>query len=252
MTAIEVAGPDARGLARVTLSRAAARNALNLEMCRELAAAFARLTGDAITRAVVVDAVPPVFCAGADLKERQGRGADWVIARRRAAFDAYAAIEACPVPVVAVLDGAVVGSGGEIAMACDIALASPRASFRWPEIGWGSVGATQRLPRRIGTARAKDLLFTGRKIDAAEAHALGLVTRLADDVGALAAEVLDPILDAPATALRLAKRCVDDGMRTDLAGGIEIEMEAIRHSLDGDEWKDGLTAFAQGRAKPRP
>ncbi|MBF9034350.1 enoyl-CoA hydratase/isomerase family protein [Rhodobacterales bacterium HKCCE2091] len=246
MTTINVDGPDARGLVRVTLARPEARNALNLEMCRELRAAFDGFgrDGDA-TRAVVIAAEGPVFSAGADLKERQGKSAEWVTARRQAAFDAYAAIGACPVPTIAVVDGPVIGSGGEIAMACDFILGTPRASFRWPEIGWGSVGATQRLPRRIGVARAKELLFTGRKLEAAEAISLGLITRMSDDLDALLAETLDRVLAAPVTAMRLAKHCVDRGMDTDLPGGVEIEMDAIRRSLEGDEWQEGLSAFAR-------
>lgn len=129
MSTIKVTGPDDRGLARVTLARPESRNALNLEMCRDLRHAFSTLGREDNTRAVVIDADGPVFCAGADLKERRGKSEDWVIKRRRAAFDAYAAIEACPVPVVACLDGPVVGSGGEIAMACDFALASPGGKF---------------------------------------------------------------------------------------------------------------------------
>lgn len=249
MSAIRFVLADERGLSRVTLARPEARNALNLEMCRELREAFDQIGNDDTVRAVVLDAEGPVFCAGADLKERQGKPADWVVARRRAAFDAYAAIEACPVPVVALVEGPVVGSGGEIAMACDFVLASPTATFRWPEIGWGSVGATQRLPRRIGVARAKELLFTGRTLPASDAEALGLITRLSYDPAALLQETLDSILRAPAMATRLAKQCVELGVRLDLTDGIELEMDAIRSSLRGEEWKEGLTAFARARAE---
>jgi enoyl-CoA hydratase len=242
---IKISGPDDRGLARVTLARPESRNALNLEMCGELRHAFATLGREDATRAVVIDAEGPVFCAGADLKERRGQSEDWVIKRRRAAFDAYAAIEVCPVPVVACLNGPVIGSGGEIAMASDFALASSKVTFRWPEIGWGSVGATQRLPRRVGVARAKELLYTGRILNAAHALEIGLIARMDDDLDALLAQTIERILAAPPSAMRFAKHCVDEGMKIDLAAGIEIEMAAIRSSLSEEEWKNGLDTFSK-------
>ncbi|OAN76289.1 enoyl-CoA hydratase [Jannaschia sp. EhC01] len=245
MSEITVTEPDARGLVTVQLTRPDARNALNLAMCMALQRAFATIAQTPDARAVLVAAEGPVFCAGADLKERKGKDAAWVVTRRRASFDAYAAIEACPIPVVAALDGPVIGSGGEIAMACDFALASSNVHFRWPEIGWGAVGATQRLQRRIGLSRAKELLFTGRKMDVQEALSTGLVARTADNLSALVAQVLDPILAAPPNSMRLGKQAMNDGSKTDLAGGIEIEMQAIESSLQGQEWQDGLAAFSK-------
>ncbi len=245
MSEVTIIGPDTRGLMTVCLTRPEARNALNMSMCLSLQSAFAEIEQTPKARAVLVSAQGPVFCAGADLKERKGKDADWVIARRRASFAAYAAIEACPVPVVAALDGPVIGSGGEIAMACDFALASAKVHFRWPEIGWGAVGATQRLPRRIGIARAKELLFTGRKMDIREAVATGLVARHADDLDALVTETLEAILSAPPLSTRLGKEAVNEGAKLDLPDGIEVEMKAIARSLEGEEWQDGLAAFAK-------
>src|SRR4051794_35898530 len=103
-------------VARVTLNRAAARNALNLQMCLELRSVFQSLDGDESIRVVLLDAGGPVFCAGADLKERQGKDEAWVRQRRQASFAAYETIERCAKPVVALVQGPVVGSGGEIAM----------------------------------------------------------------------------------------------------------------------------------------
>ena len=139
-------------IARVTLNRPEARNAVNLALCHALQAAFDGFQGDAETAVVILDAAGPVFCAGADMRERKGRDEAWVVARRQASFRAYAAIEACPIPVVCAVQGPVVGSGGEISMACDFIVASDAASFLFPEPQWGTVGATQRLQRRIGVA----------------------------------------------------------------------------------------------------
>lgn len=163
--------------ADVILTRPQARNALNLQMCEDLTLAFDTIARTPDIGVVVVSAEGPVFCAGADMKERQGRDEAWVMARRRASFRAYERVGACAVPVVCVVQGALVGSGGEIAMSCDFILASTAATFRFPEPQWGTVGATQRLQRAIGVSRAKELLFTGRVMGAEEARGLGLVAR---------------------------------------------------------------------------
>src|SRR5947208_5412382 len=149
-------------VARVTLNRPEARNALNLPMCQALKQAFEQLEIDSSLRSVLLDGAGPAFCAGADLKERQGRDESWVIARRQAAFAAYEAIERLSRPVIALVHGPVVGSGGEIAMSCDFIVAADDATFRFPEPQWGTIGATQRLQRIVGLPRAKELLFTGR------------------------------------------------------------------------------------------
>jgi enoyl-CoA hydratase len=137
-------------IVRVTLNRSQARNALNLPMCQVLRQTFEQLDADSEVRAVLLDASGPAFCAGADLKERNGRDASWVLARRQAAFAAYEAIERLRRPVIALVHGAVVGSGGEIAMSCDFIIAADDASFRFPEPQWGTIGATNSLQRIIG------------------------------------------------------------------------------------------------------
>ncbi len=231
-------------IARVTLNRPQARNALDLPMCLALRAAFETLDTDADVRVVLLDAAGPVFCAGADLKERQGKDEAWVRSRRLAAFAAYDAIERCSKPVVAVVHGPCVGSGGEIAMACDFVVASHAATFRFPEPQWGTVGATQRLQRAIGKRRAKELLFTGRAMPAEEAHGLGLVARLVDDAAAAAGEAAAAIAKAPALAMALTKQAVDLGEEVALATGIRIELAAIERMLADGGWRRGIESFA--------
>jgi enoyl-CoA hydratase/carnithine racemase len=234
-------------IAHVILNRPAARNALNMAMCLSLREAFEELGSDDDLRAILVSGRGPVFCAGADLKERQGRDAAWIRERRLASFRAYAAIERCPLPVVALVNGSTVGSGGEIAMSCDFIIAADDASFRFPEAHWGTVGATQRLQRVIGRARAKELLFTGRELPAAEALALGLVARMvkADALAATGMEVARQIAGAPALAMRLTKQAIDLGGRSDLDAGIGIEMAAIERVLADGGWKAGVEKFAE-------
>lgn len=240
------------GIARVSLTRSEARNALNLPMCHALTEAFEALDADDAVRVVLLDAEGPVFCAGADMKERVGQDEAWVRARRLAAFRAYETIERCRKPVVALLQGPVVGSGGEIALCCDFAVVTPAASFRFPEAGWGTVGATQRLQRAIGKRRAKELLFTGRAMPAEEALAAGLVARLVpqDRLEAAGQDIAAAVAKAPPLAMTLTKQAVDLGEEAALTTGIRIELAAIERNLAEGGWREGLTAFARKRDEP--
>ncbi|TYB42206.1 enoyl-CoA hydratase/isomerase family protein [Actinomadura chibensis] len=246
---------EADGVAHVVLNRPESRNALNLAMCHRLNEVFARLDAADDIGAVLLRAAGPAFCAGADLKERKGRDEGWVRARRLASFAAYEAIERCAKPVVALVHGPVVGSGGEIAMSCDFIVAADDATFRFPEPHWGTVGATQRLQRVVGKRRAKELLFTSRTMPAAEAVAVGLVARTvpAAELLATGAELAATIAGAPRLAMALTKQAVDLGAETDLAKGIRIEMAAIERCLADGGWRGGVEDFAAAmRAGRRP
>ncbi|MGO4740366.1 enoyl-CoA hydratase/isomerase family protein [Bosea sp. 2KB_26] len=245
--AISTEGP----ILRVTLNRPDARNALDLAMCRELRAVFEGIEAAPSLRIVRIDAAGPVFCAGADLKERKGKDEIWVRQRRLASFAAYDAIERSSKVVVCVVDGPVVGSGGEIAMASDFIIASERTNFTFPEAHWGTVGATQRLQRVVGKRLAKELLFTARRWPVEEAHAAGLVNRVVvpEALEATVAELLAQIAKAPALALTLAKQSIELGEKTDLATGIRIELAAIERALADSEWRKGLEAFAERDAQ---
>jgi enoyl-CoA hydratase len=143
-------------------------------------------------------------------------------------------------PCIALVHGAVIGSGVEIAAACDFIVATPDATFRTPEAQRGTVGATQRLPRVLGKRLAKDLMFTGRALTAEEALRAGFVSRLEDDLDAAAAEIAKQIVQASPLAMKLAKRCIDRGVELDPAGARQIarqiEMEAIEEQLASGKW----------------
>jgi len=233
------------GVATVVLNRPLARNALDLTMCHQLRSAFERLDADESVRAVLLRASGPAFCAGADLKERKGRDENWVRSRRLASFAAYAAIERCAKPVVALVHGAVVGSGGEIAMSADFIVAADDVTFRFPEPHWGTVGATQRLQRVIGKRGAKELLFTSRVMPVEEAATAGLVSRVVP-VAELLSEgerIAAGIACAPALAMALTKQAVDLGSETNLENGIRIEMAAIERCLADGGWRRGVESF---------
>jgi enoyl-CoA hydratase len=226
------------GVATIALDRPEARNAVNLELCEELLAATRSFSEG--VRVVFVRGRGPVFCGGADLKERAGKSEAWVRERRLKAFAAYEALEALPMPCIALVHGAVIGSGVEIAAACDFIVATPDATFRTPEAQRGTVGATQRLPRVLGKRLAKDLMFTGRALTAEEALRAGFVSRLEDDLDAAAAEIAKQIVQASPLAMKLAKRCIDRGVELDPAGARQIarqiEMEAIEEQLASGKW----------------
>ena len=224
------------GVATITLDRVAARNALDEAMCEALLAA-AQAIGEEV-KVLFIRGAGPAFCAGADLKERAGKTREWVRARRLKAFAAYRALESLPMPVIGVVHGAVLGAGVEIASICDFVVATPDAFFGTPEALRGTVGATQRLPRIIGKRLAKDLMFTGRRLTAEEAQAAGLVARI------IPAEILEKeivemgktIAAAPAQAMRLAKRCIDQGVERDPQGALEVEIAAIDEQLASGVW----------------
>ena len=223
-------------VATIALDRPEARNALNLEMCDALVAATERLRGHSAVRAVFVRGNGPVFCAGADMHERKGRNEQWIRQRRVRAFAAYGALEALPMPCIALVHGAVIGSGVEIAAACDFIVATPDASFRTPEAQRGTVGATQRLPRILGKRLAKDLMFTGRALNAEEAREAGFVARVVADLEGARAQITAEILKAPALALKLAKKTIDRGIELDPQGALQAEIEAIEEQLKAGQW----------------
>ena len=219
-------------MATIALNRPDVRNALNLEMCEDLL----KILSEVNARLVFVKGNGPIFCGGADVKERTGKSEQWVRERRLKAFAAYEALEALPMPCIALVHGAAIGSGCEIAAACDFIVATPEAIFRTPEAQRGTVGATQRLPRVLGKRLAKDLMFTGRDLSAEEARQAGLVTRITADLDAAMDEIKATILKAPPVALKLAKRSIDQGIELDPKGAREVEIAAIEEQFASGQW----------------
>ena len=223
------------GVASIALNRPEVRNALNLEMCEALLAAAKRAIDEDV-RIVFVRGNGPVFCGGADLKERQGKNEQWIRERRLKAFAAYEAIEALPMPCVALVQGAAIGSGVEIAAACDFIVATADVTFRTPEAQRGTIGATQRLPRVLGKRLAKDMMFTGRALTAEEARTAGFVARIVADLDTAKREIAEAVLKAPPLAMRLGKRAIDRGIELDPNGARQAEIEAIEEQLASGQW----------------
>jgi enoyl-CoA hydratase len=152
-------------------------------------------------------------------------------------------------PTIGVVHGAAIGSGSEIAAACDFIIATPQATFSTPEALWGTVGATQRLARVLGKRLAKDLMFTGRKLTAEEARTAGLVTRIVEPgkLDEALADIAATIGKASAPGLRQAKRCIDQGSELDPRGALAVELLAIEENLaqdaQGDTWRTRMAGF---------
>lgn len=234
-----------QGIATLWLARPESRNALNVAMCSELVQMMEALARDDGVRVIVVRGEGVAFCAGADLKERQGMSPAEMVARRVSGFTAYAAIEAMAKPVIAAVHGPAFGSGCEIIASCDFVLASSAAVFKYPEVGWGTVGATQRLPRIVGPRMAKELLFTGRAVDAQEALQLGLVNHVYgdDELEARVMEMAAQIAAANPLTVGLTKRSIDNGLETSRAGAMAVELLAIQENLRHSDWKKAIAGF---------
>ncbi len=236
-----------------TIDGESRRNSISVAMLAELNALLARAAGDRALRCVVVTgAGDKAFCAGADLKERARMSDAEVHAFHHGLRRAFRAIEEAPQPFVAALNGAALGGGLELALACDLRVASDAAQMGLPEVSLGIIpggGGTQRLSRLVGVARAKDLVLTARRIGAAEALAMGLVARIAppqrllDDAAALAEQIAR---NAP-ISLRQAKRAIDGGFHLPLEEALELENRMYQDCLGTRDRLEALRAFAEKR-----
>jgi enoyl-CoA hydratase/carnithine racemase len=236
-----------------TIDGAPRRNAISMAMLAELNALLARAGGDRSLRCVVLTgAGEKAFCAGADLKERARMGPEEVHAFHDGLRRALRGIEEAPQVFVAALNGAALGGGLELALACDLRIAADSAEVGLPEVGLGIIpggGGTQRLARLVGVARAKDLVLTARRIGAAEALAAGVVlrvapaTRLLDEALAYAGEVAR---NAP-VSLRQAKRAIDDGLHLSLDDALALENRLYQDCLGTRDRVEALRAFAEKR-----
>jgi len=240
-------------VAVLTLNRPDTMNAFNFALLLELKAAVDDLRFRPEIRVVIITgAGPKAFCAGADLKERATMAPLEV---KRFIFtirNLFTAIEALNKPVIAAINGIALGGGTELALACDMRLAADTASMGLTETRLAIIpgaGGTQRLPRLIGRGKAKELIFTGRRVSAAEALDMGLVNQvcapddLLDACRALAAE----ICETGPVAIEQAKYAINHGLETDLHTGLAIESNAYWVTIPTKDRLEGLAAFREKR-----
>lgn len=239
------------GVALLTLDRPDALNALNGELLLEIGVAIDLVEADAEVRALIVTGAGRGFSAGADLAGFADL--DDVFAGREAALagqDVMNSLAALPIPVIAALHGFAVGGGLELALACDLRIVAPGTRLGLPETTRGLIpgyGGTQRLPRLIGEARALDLILTGRLVEAEEAVAMGLASRLEDDPAAAAQVLAASLLRSAPVALGLAKEAVVRGMDVTLPQGLEVEADLFGLVVTTEDRAEGVRSFLEKR-----
>ena len=249
--------PSADGfVVTVELCRPEALNAMNTAMGEELLRCFEALQWDRTVRAVVfTGAGEKAFCVGGDLKEREGMTDEAWRAQHLIFEQGAARVYHCPVPVIAAVEGFAMGGGCELAVLSDMIVASESAVFAVPEVTRGifpGIGGTQLLPRIIGAPAAKEMIFTGRRVNAQEAAALGLVNHLVarGQARATALEIAATIADNGPIAVRQAKKAINWGSETDLETGMALAIEAYNVTVVTEDRLEGVRAFNEKR-KPR-
>jgi enoyl-CoA hydratase/carnithine racemase len=238
-------------IAWLTLDRPDAANALSRALVRDVRAALDSLRADPPVL-VVTGAGEKAFCAGADLKERRAMTLEETRAFLGELNGMVDALAAYPQPVIAALGGAAYGGGLELALACDLRLAAEGIEVGLPEVRLGIIpgaGGTQRLARLCGLAVAKELILTGRRIDAARARALGLLSAVvpADELRAEAQRWATELATAGPLAVGQAKRALDEGFGLSLAQGLVVERRCYEVVLASEDRNEGLRAFAEKR-----
>ncbi|MBE0499967.1 MAG: enoyl-CoA hydratase/isomerase family protein [Desulfuromonadales bacterium] len=241
-------------IALVTINRPAALNALNNELIEELAAAFAGLKErDDVACVILTGGGSKAFVAGADIAAMQPLDAVSAAKFARNGHAVLNSIENFPKPVIAAVNGFALGGGCELAMACDIRIAAENARFGQPEVNLGVIpgfGGTLRLPRLIGKGRAKELIFTGDMIDAAEACRIGLVNKVvaAEELLATAKAMAVKIASRGSVAVRFAKDSIDNGLEMDLDRAGRFESDLFGLCFCTVDQKEGMQAFLDKRS----
>ncbi len=237
----------------VTIDRPEAHNAMNTALGEDLLACFEGLARDPAARAVVfTGAGDRAFCAGADLKERQGM-TDGAWRAQHVIFEQAAfRLLRCPIPVIAAVEGFALGGGCELAILSDFIVAGATAVFGMPETTLGifpGIGGTQLLPRIVGAPLAKELIFTGRRIAAEEARAAGLVNHVVPvgQARATATEIATTIARNGPVAVRQAKKAIAYGSETDLDTAMILAIEAYNSTVVTEDRLEGVRAFNEKR-----
>lgn len=236
----------------ITLSRPGKRNSMTRKMFDELGASVRKARGEKGLRVLVIRGDKNTFCAGDDLAELVAMEASGVRSFLAGIQETFVGLQSLEVPVIAAVEGYALGGGLELALACDIILASSSALLGLPETNLGVIpglGGTIRLPRRVGLGRAKELIYSGRMVEAGEAKSMGLVEAVYPE-GEFndGVEGFVELLAAKSpTALALAKSAINRGMDASLESGLALEREAFAHCFALPDAKEGISAFLEKR-----
>jgi enoyl-CoA hydratase/carnithine racemase len=239
----------ADGIGTIRLDRPPV-NALNDQLTGELADAARSAASSDEVRAVIIYGGEKVFAAGADINDMAEASYAAMVTRAGGLQEAMGLVAGIPKPVVAAITGYALGGGLELALAADFRVAGEGARLGQPEILLGVIpgaGGTQRLPRLVGPARAKDIVFSGRMLKAAQAHAIGLVDQVApdDSVYQAALDMVKRYATGPALALRAAKQAIDHGLDVDLSTGLEIERVQFAALFGTEDQRAGMRSFLE-------
>jgi enoyl-CoA hydratase/carnithine racemase len=245
------------GLVLLTLNRPQVANAMNTQMGRDLLAFFDAVNANPLAyRCIVVTgAGDKAFCAGGDLKERQGMTDEQWQAQHLLFERMIRAFIGCPVPVIGAINGAAYAGGCELALCCDFLYASESARFALTEVTLGimpGAGGTQNLPRAVGERRAKEIVLTGRPFTASDAYDWGMVNRLCAPEKLLAdtLETARRISDNAPISVRQAKHSIHYGLQMDLGSALMFEIEAYNRMVSTEDRREGINSFNEKR-KPR-
>lgn len=235
-------------IAIITINRPEALNALNLDVLEELAQTVEKAEADADVYVLIITGAGKAFVAGADISQMKDLSATEAKAFGDFGNSVFHKIESVSKPVIAAINGYALGGGCELCMACDIRLAGTKAKFGQPETGLGitpGFGGTQRLPRIVGTSKAKELIFTAETIGADEALRIGLVSRVVPDeeLMSTALEMAGKIAKNAQIAVRQSKDAINKGMQCDMLTGTAYEAQAFAVCFATEDQKDAMTAF---------
>ncbi|KAK9698830.1 hypothetical protein RND81_08G134100 [Saponaria officinalis] len=242
-----------QGIVEVNLDRPESKNAIGKDMLKGLQHSLEILNGDRSAKVMMIcSSVPKVFCAGADLKERRLMTPLEIQSFVNELRSTFTLLEEIHIPTIAVIEGAALGGGLEMALSCDLRICGENAVLGLPETGLAIIpgaGGTQRLSRLVGKSIAKDLIFTGRKVSGTEAYSMGLVNYCVPPASAYskALEVAREINQKGPVAVKMAKRAINEGVEMDRASALKLEEECYEQVLHTKDRLEGLEAFAQKR-----
>ena len=236
----------------IKINNPEALNALNTAILKELDAAFTEVAEDNGILAVVLTGEGRAFVAGADISEMKSKNAIEGEIFGKLGASVFRKIELLPKPVIAAVNGFALGGGCELAMSCDIRLASAKAKFGQPEVGLGitpGFSGTQRMPRLIGMGKAKELIYTADIIDAAEAYRIGLVNHVYEPEALIeeAMKMAEKIASKAPIAVKNSKEAINRGIQTDMDSAVAIEAYLFGLCFASEDQKEGMTAFFEKR-----
>ncbi|XP_073020276.1 probable enoyl-CoA hydratase 2, mitochondrial [Primulina eburnea] len=243
------------GIFELTLERPETKNAIGRDMLKRLEHTFEAVNKDNTAKVLMISSsVPKVFCAGADLKERKTMSSSEIKDFVRRLRSTFSLLEELNVPTIAVIEGAALGGGLEMALSCDLRICVEDTVLGLPETGLAIIpgaGGTQRLSRLVGKSIAKDLIFTGRKITGRDAVSIGLVNYCVSSGEARlkALGIARDIIQKGPLAIRMAKRAINGGIEVDMVSALELEENCYEQLLHTKDRLEGLAAFAE-RRKP--